>query len=59
MLIQACFYFKIAENWVFKQSLQICTVEIMQNNTSRTRHSSKQKSNPTEMAPYKNGISKK
>ena len=34
VLIEACFYLKIAENWVFEQSLQICVLQIMQNNTS-------------------------
>ena len=38
MLIEACFYLKIAENWVFKQSLQICVLQIMQNNTSHLKY---------------------
>ena len=32
MLIQTYFYLEIAENWVFKQNLQICVLQIMQNN---------------------------
>ena len=38
MLIERCFYLKIAENWVFKQSLQIFVLQIMQNNTSHLKY---------------------
>ena len=37
VMIQACFYSKIARNWVYKQSLQICVLQIMQNNTSHPK----------------------
>ena len=36
-MIQACFYSKIARNWVYKQSLQICVLQIMQNNASHPK----------------------
>ena len=34
MLIQACYYLKIAENRLFKQILQICVLQITHNNAS-------------------------
>ena len=33
-VVEALFYLKIAESWVFKQSLQIYVLQIMQNDTS-------------------------
>ena len=37
VMIQACFYSKIARNWVYKQSLKICVLQIIQNITSHPK----------------------
>ena len=38
ILIEAWFYLKTADTWFFKQSLQICVQQIMQNNASHLKY---------------------